>query len=277
MLDSVICKCEILVDNLVYCAPVRIPNGDLEAVYVGPSGAFVIAQGNLDPGSVYLFLRDYLGTTRVDVYHGEKGRYNASGKLTQDYLSSQELDNAIYHHTTQGPVVWTDDALKNIQRKIRVLDGMNRGAYCDDENNWYIARGKRFFLCSDHDPNQILRMSLYGGVLGLHRFAIGKWVTGFIYLLTGGLLGFGWLLDILQIHNGSFKDQKKRLIPKPAHLRPVLYLTGICCSVLLFCLYSVLLALLTGVFDQTLPAASGYMDPDRATWIIQLMNAFSVK
>ena len=33
------------------------------------------------------------------------------------------------------------------------------------------------------------------GPLGLHRFYMGKWITGLVYLLTGGLLGFGWIYD----------------------------------------------------------------------------------
>ena len=33
------------------------------------------------------------------------------------------------------------------------------------------------------------------GVLGMHRMYLGKWITGILYLLTGGLLGLGYLYD----------------------------------------------------------------------------------
>ena len=33
------------------------------------------------------------------------------------------------------------------------------------------------------------------GIFGIHRMYMGKWVTGILFLLTGGLLGFGYLYD----------------------------------------------------------------------------------
>jgi TM2 domain-containing membrane protein YozV len=33
------------------------------------------------------------------------------------------------------------------------------------------------------------------GIFGIHRMYMNKWFTGILYLLTGGLLGFGYLYD----------------------------------------------------------------------------------
>lgn len=52
-----------------------------------------------------------------------------------------------------------------------------------------------------------LLLCIFLGGLGAHRFYVGKAGTGILYLLTGGFLGIGWIIDIIRIAVGSFRDE----------------------------------------------------------------------
>jgi len=45
------------------------------------------------------------------------------------------------------------------------------------------------------------------GYLGLHRFYVGKFGTGFLWLITGGLFGVGYVVDTILIAAGAFRDR----------------------------------------------------------------------
>jgi TM2 domain-containing membrane protein YozV len=64
-----------------------------------------------------------------------------------------------------------------------LIPSMDRAA-----DSRYSSGGKSYDLC------WILLTFL--GIFGLHRFYLGKWVTGLIWLLTCGLLLFGLLYDL---------------------------------------------------------------------------------
>ncbi len=52
---------------------------------------------------------------------------------------------------------------------------------------------------------------LLGGI-GAHHFYVGRIGMGLLYLFTGGLLGIGWLIDIILILLGQFKDRQGRYL-----------------------------------------------------------------
>ena len=61
----------------------------------------------------------------------------------------------------------------------------------------YIHKKKwtAFFLC------------LFLGYFGVHRFYVGKTGTGLIWMFTCGLCGIGWIIDMIMILCGGFRDK----------------------------------------------------------------------
>ena len=50
------------------------------------------------------------------------------------------------------------------------------------------------------------------GVFGIHRFYMGKWGTGLLYLFTLGLFGFGWLYDFCTLNSQISERNYAKLV-----------------------------------------------------------------
>ena len=57
-----------------------------------------------------------------------------------------------------------------------------------------------------------LLLSIFLGWLGIHRFYAGKIGTGILWMFSFGMLGIGWLYDVIVILLGCFKDNYGRVI-----------------------------------------------------------------
>ena len=59
-----------------------------------------------------------------------------------------------------------------------------------------------------------LLLCFFLGVIGVHRFYVGKIGTGVLQLLTFGGLGIWCLIDFVMIVVGNFTDKQGRLIKR---------------------------------------------------------------
>ena len=57
-----------------------------------------------------------------------------------------------------------------------------------------------------------LLLAIFVGTLGIHRFYVGKTGTGIVWLLTGGCLGIGALIDLVMIICQNFKDKDGKVL-----------------------------------------------------------------
>lgn len=64
----------------------------------------------------------------------------------------------------------------------------------------------RQYLYSPKSRTAALLLCFFFGVFGAHRFYVGKAGTGILYLLTVGGFGIGWLIDMITIACGVFRD-----------------------------------------------------------------------
>jgi TM2 domain-containing membrane protein YozV len=59
----------------------------------------------------------------------------------------------------------------------------------------------RRYVCGPLDYSLAWVLLTFLGVFGIHRFYLGKWGTGILYLFTLGLLGIGLIYDFWTLNS----------------------------------------------------------------------------
>lgn len=212
MAEFAVCQQSELGDKLFLCEDVKIPEGALYAVYFGSGGIYAIAAQTKAPGRLYIALRELFRTSRVMLYVLSSGEYEHSTESFTRILNDDELTEAVNRWIQSDWDFLTEDTLRQNVKRLTDLDSRTRGMISAEDGTVFLQRGNRMVTASPCPPGLIYTLTLFGGVFGLHRFALGKWFSALVYLFTGGFFGVGWLMDIVSLLFGIEKDSQKRYV-----------------------------------------------------------------
>ena len=97
----------------------------------------------------------------------------------------------------------------NQQPIVLNINNVNTNSNVNTNNN---VNGYGGLAVSSKSKMVTLLLCLFLGYFGAHCFYVGKIGRGVLYLFTFGLLGIGWIWDIIQILLGRYRDKYGLLI-----------------------------------------------------------------
>ena len=206
-MNDVSCGVECLEDGGYLLSDVATEAGDILSVYFGPCAVYALLPEDANAKALYPYLRELLGSVRVFLYADGLGHYDPYSGAFSDLCDEAGLLEEIYDKIYRAQPIYKDCVLDRMKDRLVQADAARRGYYRDNTGTLYLLRGGVFRRASERDSERIFRLCLYGGAFGLHRFALGRWFSGIVYLLTCGLFLTGWLVDLLQLFLGIQKDK----------------------------------------------------------------------
>lgn len=75
-----------------------------------------------------------------------------------------------------------------------------------------MASAQNNQFMSEKSGNVAVLLCWLGGVLGIHRFYLGRIPSGILFILTGGFFGIGVFCDLVAIFLGALRDDKGKIL-----------------------------------------------------------------
>ena len=262
--------------NFYVLDDILLSEGHLCGVYIGSSGIFVLADLRASPEALYRALRDLFGTTMLRLYIADKGLYDPAERSAYTVYTDDELYEQIRIWISSDSVRWAESRMAEFQDRLLVADKRCRGPYSGSDGETYFLRRGTICMASNRSSTAFFYLTIFGGVFGIHRFALGEVFPGLLYLFTGGLFGIGWLLDLLSLFLGLVKDKKGRyLLPLPNRLRKLAVVPiGILFSSFVFLLYTKSLSVFADILGSGVSHQIRLMDSGAIRTIESFIGQF---
>lgn len=133
---------------------------------------------------------------------------------TQNFMNFGDKHHASFYDSAMK---LADSSIKDNLKKIYENYYIKTLKYNKIRNNYnqeaiyYDAKIDDFQLYTSPKSRTIALILCFPlGVYGLHRFYVGKFETGIIWMFSAGAMFVGFIYDLYQIISGSFTDSKGR-------------------------------------------------------------------
>lgn len=233
-----------LEDGCIVCEDVQLPSGTVCTVYISPNSIYVLSRGHSSPEDRYSEIQQLLGAVRIRLYllpseKGAAGLYDPLSNALVGEMDENALAEDVDAWLKDGRMIYVSSAREGMVSKLRSADFQARGYVVQENGDIFLLHKGSVRKASPVSSDLQYYLTLFFGPLGFHRFALGKIMSGLLYLITGGLFLAGWFLDLLQLFMGMQTDKEKRYVLPLAYRKQKLLMLpfGLPVGFLLFQVY----------------------------------------
>ena len=271
-------------EGWVICEDVHLPSGTHCTVYISPRSVYVLSEGHISPRKQFREIQELLGAVYIRLYvldtgDGIAGVYDDLNDVLGGPLDEECLWADISEWLSKGRVIFAQSAIEQMVDRLKSADMKARGFVVQDDGEIFLLRHGTLKKASAVSSDMQYYLTLFGGPLGLHKFSLGKVITGLFYFCTGGLFLLGWLLDLLQLFLGVQKDKKKHyLLPLTNRRTKLLILPfGLVTGFLLFLGYLRVSEALGYILQSLSAQQIGATDPEVFRGLIDILAGLNFR